>query len=481
MGWLSRPQATLGHSWLKVPKTPEFLAFCEEQWTYVRQPRFYGDEERTVRLYFVKEKEIWVPTGLFNLLPAETQQTIKDAYMVQDVRTYPPLRPANLDALPLRDYQREAVTKLLGARRGLLGAPTGSGKTYVIAALTTVLPLPILVATHSVSIATQLKSMVEELIKEKVGFVGAGTTDIQPVTVALFQSLWSKRQSLLNNYLSHIRSIIVDECHHVAARTFFRTIQFCGKAGYRFGVSATPYRTDKEETWWLFAALGPHVHTISRQPLTDQGYLAPPLVVMLRIPFLMFIKTESWQELYDACIVSNNYRNNAIVTLIKHGMTPCLILVWSVKHGYILLEKLRQEGIAATFIYGTASKEEREAAKRAILDGTIQVLIASDIFKEGVDIPNLPYLINAAAMKSDVATIQRVGRALRPKPDGGPAIIIDFFDTDPQIIHHSRKRKSALTKEFGAVVVKDKIQEVIWYARWQRNVAFSKALGQNQE
>jgi superfamily II DNA or RNA helicase len=96
-------------------------------------------------------------------------------------------------------------------------------------------------------------------------------------------------------------------------------------------------------------------------------------------------------------------------------------------------------------------------------EGRLDILIASDIFKEGVDIPTVPTLINAAGQKSKVATIQRIGRALRPKPPHNKALIIDFIDGNEPLKRHSLQRfkaLSALFPTFVAETLSDIVQQM---------------------
>lgn len=79
--------------------------------------------------------------------------------------------------------------------------------------------------------------------------------------------------------------------------------------------------------------------------------------------------------------------------------------------------------------------------------GEIPVLV-STLLKEGVDIPEISAIILAGGGKSDVMTIQTIGRALRPKP-GGEAVIVDVRDTDPLLFTHFIERQKALKQYYG--------------------------------
>jgi len=74
------------------------------------------------------------------------------------------------------------------------------------------------------------------------------------------------------------------------------------------------------------------------------------------------------------------------------------------------------------------------------------VLIASSIYDEGVDLPEVNVLIKASGGKSEVKTIQQVGRGLRPKKE--KLIVYDFNDMNSKFLSaHSKKRIKTYKQE----------------------------------
>ena len=68
------------------------------------------------------------------------------------------------------------------------------------------------------------------------------------------------------------------------------------------------------------------------------------------------------------------------------------------------------------------------------------VLIATTIFQTGVDIPEITHLINARGLKSEIATLQALGRALRTHSSKQEVYIYDFMDKAPYLEKHSKER-----------------------------------------
>jgi superfamily II DNA or RNA helicase len=100
------------------------------------------------------------------------------------------------------------------------------------------------------------------------------------------------------------------------------------------------------------------------------------------------------------------------------------------------------------FIHGDTPIEERTDAIQDFKNGVFKVLITSSILDQGVDIPNIDVLVFAAAGKSYIRAIQRVGRGLRINEGKDKLTVIDFCDkTHRYLAKHSIERISAYNKE----------------------------------
>ena len=82
-------------------------------------------------------------------------------------------------------------------------------------------------------------------------------------------------------------------------------------------------------------------------------------------------------------------------------------------------------------------------------DGNIQVLIASKIFDQGIDIPELDALILAGSGKSSGRALQRIGRVIRKSPGKKKAIVVEFFDNCKYLRDHSEARIKVYKSEPG--------------------------------
>ena len=81
------------------------------------------------------------------------------------------------------------------------------------------------------------------------------------------------------------------------------------------------------------------------------------------------------------------------------------------------------------FVWSKIPGTTRTTIKKDLNEGLVDVVIADAVWKEGVDIPTLGAIINAAGGKSEINTIQSLGRGLRTVPGiKDDVILVDILD-----------------------------------------------------
>lgn len=89
------------------------------------------------------------------------------------------------------------------------------------------------------------------------------------------------------------------------------------------------------------------------------------------------------------------------------------------KHGAErLMRKLSQAGVAAGSIHGNKSQNQRDRAIRELREGTINVLVATDVAARGIDIPGVSHVYNFELPEVAEAYVHRIGRTARAGADG---------------------------------------------------------------
>lgn len=345
----------------------------------------------------------------------------------------------------MRRYQKRAVKKALREKMGVLALPVGSGKTIVGLRIIHELDLSALVVVHTKELLYQWADKVREVLGVEPGIVGDNKWEEGVITIAMIQTLLSRGADKLQNDYA---IVMFDECHRTSAAEKFYQLGLSLPHVYRFGLSATPWRRIRGEEIKIEAVVGPTIFEVRADDLIREKFLAKPRFEIITYESSMPSFSERYKELYEDLIMNNDERNRAIVKkaveLAKKGHRV-LIDVKRIEHGKILKEMLEREGIKAEFL--SSKSPNRWEILEAFKSGEIPVLI-STLLKEGVDIPEISAIILAGGGKSDIMTIQTIGRALRQK-ERMKAVIVDVQDDDPLLFTHFIERQKALKQYYG--------------------------------
>lgn len=358
-----------------------------------------------------------------------------------------------------RQYQKEAVDKALTEGRGIIAAGTGAGKTMMAMSIIAALDMPTVFAVPNRDLLQQtLASFRKAGFPDagiSLGQIGDGVMEVGQVTVATHQTLHSRRTDAgVRRLLETVPVFVYDECHRAAADTVYSLLMGC-KAFYRFGLSATPLLDDKHRNWRLRGAIGEVISRISPIRLVKDGFLDLPVVVRLPVlgeQAMRFHPKMPYQNVYKKSIVTNEARNfniKSAVDWLMHWGRPTIVV--AKLHGH--LETFRKLFADAPYdvcvLSGKCSSEERGEALQRMRDGKLDVIVATNIFDEGVDVPNLGAVVLAAGEKSAIRLKQRIGRGMR-KGGGseGTMILIDMIDRQCRITeNHTKKRHKVYLSE----------------------------------
>lgn len=374
---------------------------------------------------FMEEKKI--PVNKVTLFKKRTLDTI----------------PPTLPGITFRSDQNEALKSLLGNKRGICIAPTGSGKTVLIAGVISAFPKArCLVIVHTKDLMTQTFEEMKRFFGDgNIGFYGAGKKDVKQITVASIQTLRT-------NPVYDWDVTFVDECHHVSklSGTYAKFFNNCA-AEYRYGMTATP-PTDDEAKLSLEGVIGPMRTKTTYNVLMDNEVLAKPKVVLKLAPAKGKYVTlrGSYKAIYEKAIVQNRERNDLIMKTAKEyidkGLTV-LILVEIVEHGKILkkfADLLMPK--AFQFVRGETKLKDRDVEKQLFEKKKRKGVIATRVWGEGINIRSIGVVINAVGGESEKAAIQRFGRGLRKVEGKDSVVLVDFIDADNHryFQRHSMKR-----------------------------------------
>lgn len=387
------------------------------------------------------------PTGLLSIV----EDTLRDNEIEYIVDTQFSAKPIGLDecvhvlggGYELRDYQVAAVNEAVLNMRGILHMATNAGKTLIAAAIIQATGNKAVVVVPSRTLLFQTRSKLEGLLNIDIAQFGGGLKTIDDVTVTTVASL----QQLAAHAPQDNRTLIIDECHHTRASSIFDWV-FRIPGSYRFGMSGTPLTYDVLSDLKLIGATGPVIYTISNEQLILDGWSVPPIIKFLDVEEPQFGDDTSYHDAYRYCIVRNAHRNMRIAELLLDAPHPTLVMVNWIEHAEAIMELLLPAYTSA-MVTGSDSKEDVLAKLGAFGSGDIDVLVATDVFGEGVDIPAIKSLVLAGGGKSHIRILQRVGRGLRTCDAKERLLVYDFLDdTCDYMLDHSEQRYD-LYKEEG--------------------------------
>ncbi|MCW2120682.1 DEAD/DEAH box helicase [Flavobacterium sp. 7A] len=117
--------------------------------------------------------------------------------------------------------------------------------------------------------------------------------------------------------------------------------------------------------------------------------------------------------------VAKDLKADLMIKLISEGNWKQVLVFTRTKHGANnLCEKLAKSGISGAAIHGNKSQGARTKALAGFKDGSLRVLVATDIAARGLDIPLLPHVINYEIPNIPEDYVHRIGRTGRAGASG---------------------------------------------------------------
>ncbi len=118
------------------------------------------------------------------------------------------------------------------------------------------------------------------------------------------------------------------------------------------------------------------------------------------------------RALVSHLITTNDWQQVLVFTRTKHGANR-------------LTEKLIKDDITAAAIHGNKSQGARTKALAGFKDGTVRVLVATDIAARGLDIDQLPQVVNFELPNVPEDYVHRIGRTGRAGSSGAAVSLVD--------------------------------------------------------
>jgi len=240
--------------------------------------------------------------------------------------------------------------------------------------------------------------------------------------VASIQTLTSARGHgyRMNRFApSDFATIIIDEAHRSASKTYMLVAQYFGRnANMRgVGVTATPIRTDGKALGRLFDSVA---FVRDARWGIDNGYLVPirhhPVIVRnLRLSDIASKGGDFTDKELD-----EKFSHEKIMHKVERGFIPMVgddktvVFVPGVKSAELLVNIInRRKPGAARIVTGKTPRDERRQLYNDFDSGVFHVIVNVGVLSEGWDNPSLKYVVLARPTKSKGLFMQMVGRGTR--------------------------------------------------------------------
>ncbi|MBA6151531.1 DEAD/DEAH box helicase family protein [Gelidibacter gilvus] len=378
--------------------------------------------ERYFKLVEETENEIIIPRGFVGKLLRFCKEQNLD-FNFQDHRKLKEEITFTFNAI-LRSHQEKAIEAVSKKDFGIIVAPPGSGKTIMGLKIIAEKRQPALIVVHRKQLLEQWQERIQAFLgipKHEIGVIGQGKAKIgKQITVATIQSLPKPIEQIQNQF----GTILVDECHHIPAKTFRNTIEKL-ESYYLYGLTATPFRKYNDDKL-IFIFLGEIISEISSNEI--ENFRHAQIIVRntnLDVPFNS--RTDNF-EILSKILVHDSERNKLILEDIKSELFKgkrIAIITERKEHidTLYLFLKLSYEVITLS---GDDSDNNKKSKWQALQQGNFQILITTgQYFGEGSDLSNISSLFLVYPFSFKGKLIQYIGRVQRSEIN---PIIYDYRD-----------------------------------------------------
>lgn len=296
--------------------------------------------------------------------------------------------------------------------------------------------------THTQDLLNQSKKRAESVL----GYAGSGTITAGKVNIGngiTFATVQTMCKLDLTQYRDAFDIIIVDECAHCAGSptrvTQFYKVMSSLCARYKIGLTATPKRADGLERS-MFALLGGIIHEVPREAVADTT--CPIKVRQIDTGWtpdynciLMSDGTIDYNKVIDD-MIHDESRFDVVLKVLADlpRYAPVIVLANRVEYLQKMCDEYNKNQIGDGICLSGAgqskkAKEERKHALTALNSGEIECIFATyALAKEGLDVPNLKYVVFATPEKEETTIIQSAGRVGRKAQNKEYGTVIDFVD-----------------------------------------------------
>ena len=357
----------------------------------------------------------------------------------------------------LREYQRDALDAWRRAdHRGVVELPTGAGKTVVAIAAMVTLDLPTLVVVPTIDLLNQWRRELEAEFDVEVGQFGGGQQRQAPITVSTYDSAYLRADDVGDQF----GLVVFDEVHHLGGEGY-QDIARLLAAPARLGLTATFERPDGAHEV-VERLVGPRVFALDVDDLAGE-HLADYDIKRIEVSlseaerrqydeaqetFVDYLRTSNLDMRsgadYQKLVMRSGNDPRAREALLAKQRARRVMMNADAKVDALadILDRHRDDRVivftahtdlvyrlSERFLLPAVTNETGAGERREILErfreGTYSRVVTANVLDEGVDVPDANVACVLSGSGSEREFTQRLGRILRPKSDGGRALLYE--------------------------------------------------------
>lgn len=177
---------------------------------------------------------------------------------------------------------------------------------------------------------------------------------------------------------------------------------------------------EKRQTLFFSATMPPEIQALANTILKDPAEVTvtpPSTTVEVIQQAVYFVDKKEKKKLLAHILQDESITRSLVFTRTKHGADR-------------LVKDLHKSGIEAAAIHGNKSQGARQRALNDFKDNKIRVLVATDIAARGIDIDELPHVVNYELPDVPETYVHRIGRTGRAGADG---IALSFCEAEERV------------------------------------------------
>ena len=338
-------------------------------------------------------------------------------------------RGAQIEALcALEDTRAE------GAKRALVQAATGVGKTY-LAAFDSKSYERVLFVAHREEILKQAAVSFRNVRNsEDYGFFTGEEKSTDKSVIFASVATLGRSEYLSEKYFApdYFQYLVIDEFHHAVNEQYQRIVKYF-KPQFLLGLTATPERMDGRNIYEICDYNVPY--EISLKDAINKGMLVPfhyyGIYDDTDYSGLHLIRGRYDEKELNETYIGNVHRHDLIYKYYcKYGSKKALGFCCSRAHAEEMAKEFCERGIPSVAVYSNANgtySEERGKAIEKLKSGEIRVIFSVDMFNEGVDITSVDMVMFLRPTESPIVFLQQLGRGLRRSKGKEYLNVLDFI------------------------------------------------------